>query len=366
MIRRGLLVVPFIALGIALAFLLYTVLEKQAAPEENLLSFLPSKILNESGGVFYTNYSLLKTLTQTTSTPTSPEQGFLEFSQKINQFDLGTSLFQVFRLPDFARELSLDWSSLQEVAWTPYSPVEVVRGTFDWQPLLERLEKDGFKKREVGKALLLDGVLDPASALSAFGQVARVEDILIMEHFSTLKEYPVTRETVLESIEGTSQALTQTEAWKDYSPFLKDAPSFFLGPAPDLPNLEEVVSLDPALTEDNYSRIASQRAECLLSGGFLDFCAFSDLKEPGKVVFLLRYKSEQGAQEDAGKIKTAMERSYSSVFRGENFITLFGEPLVSREGKFLRVEVHSRTGIKIVQAMVQDSDFGFLFKLTQE
>ncbi|MGB9875507.1 MAG: hypothetical protein ACPLOU_05195 [bacterium] len=365
--KRGFLVVPFIALGIVLAFLVYTILEKWNPPGEkgNLLSFMPAKIFSECGGVFYTNYAQLKTLTASTMTTTKPEE-FLEFAQKSAPYDLSTSLFRVFYLPDFASELHLSFKDLGEAAWTPYAPIEVVRGSFDWSTLLERMEEEGFQKREEGGAVYLDGSLDPASTLALFGQVAQVEDFLIMEHFSNLKEYPVHREEVLEGIKGTSQSLTETDFWKEYAPFLENAPSFYLGPAPVLPNLEGIVKLNPEVTEENYSAYASERSECLLNGNFQDFCAYSVLNDPGRIEFLLRYKDEGSAELDLKKIKSALERSYSAVFPGTNFSSLLGDPRVSQEGKFLRVSAHTQTGIKIVQAMVQNQDFGFLFKLAQE
>jgi|YelNatPaOPRAMG01_1025707.scaffolds.fasta_scaffold02556_10 hypothetical protein len=366
--KRGLLVVPFVALGIVLAFLLYTIWEKwgPAPGEESLLSVLPSSFFSQGGGVFYTNYAQLKNLTFSPSTPTKPEEAFLEFGQKSAPYDLSTTLFNVFYFPDFASELGISWKSLEEVAWTPYDPIEVVRGSFDWSVLLKRLEEEGFTRKEEGGAVYLDGEYNQESNLSLFGQVAQLQDFLIMEHFSTLKDYPIHRQEVIQGIEGATQSLTETDTWKAYSSYLSQAPSFYLGPAPELADLEGIVRLNPAVNDQNYATYASQRGECLLDGNFEDFCAYSVLNSPGKIEFLLRYKDEKSAQQDLPKLKLALERSYSSVFPGTNFSSLLGNPQVSQEGKFLRVSAHSQVGIKVVQAMVQSRDFGFLYKLARE
>ncbi|MCR4428077.1 MAG: hypothetical protein NUV68_01860 [Caldiserica bacterium] len=363
--RRGFLVVPFIALGIALAFLVYTILDRWTPPSsrEGVLSNLPEKVLSECGGLFYTNYEQLKALS--TSSPTDAGD-FLNFSRVSAPYDLSTSLFRVFYLPDFAAELNLSYRDLKEVAWTPMDPIEVVRGSFDWGTLLKRLEEEGFTRREEGGAVFFDGVFDPASSLSIFGEIAQIEDFLIMEHYSQLKEYPVHREEVVDSIKGNSPSITQTDTWKDYSPFLENAPSFFLGPAPDLPDLEAQVKLNPSVTEENYGTFYKERLESLLSGDFLDFCAYSVLNDPGRVEFLLRYRDESSASQDLPKLKLALERSFSAVLPGTNYSSLLGDPQVSQEGKFLRVSAHAQTGIKVVQAMVQNQDFGFLFRLTAE
>lgn len=363
--KRGFLVVPFIALGIALAFLVYTILDRwgPSSTSESLLNNLPEKLFTDCGGVFYTNYEKLKTLT--TSSPTGAE-GFLAFSQISAPYDLSTSLFRVFYLPDFAAELNLSYLNLKEVAWAPLDPVEVVRGSFDWSTLIKRFEYEGLEKREEGGAIFFDGIFDPSSSLSIFGQIAQIKDFLIMEHYSTLKEYPIHREEIVASIKGESPSLIESDIWADYSSYLENAPSFFLGPAPDLQDLEAQVKLNPAVTEENYSNFFKERLDCLLSGGFLDFCAYSVLNEPGRIEFLLRYVDESSAREDLPKLKLALEKSFSAVFPGTNFSSLLGDPQVSQEGKFLRISAHAQTGIKVVQAMVQNQDFGFLFRLTAE
>lgn len=363
--RRGFLVVPFIALGIVLAFLVYTILDRwgPSSTREGLLHNLPGNLLTDCGGIFYTNYEQLRTLS--TSSPTDSES-FLAFSQASAPYDLSTSLFRVFYLPDFAAELNLSYLDLKEAAWAPMDPIEVVRGSFDWSALLNRFEEEGFEKREEGEAIFFDGVFDPSSSLSAFGQIAQIKDFLIMEHYSQLKEYPVHREEIVASIKGNSPSIIESDLWEDYSSFLENAPSFFLGLAPDLQNLEAQVKINPQVTEENFSAFYKERFDCLLSGNFLDFCAYSVFNEPGRIEFLLRYKDESSAREDLPKLILALEKSFSAVFPGTNFSSLLGDPQVSQEGKFLRISAHAQTGIKVVQAMVQNQDFGFLFRLTAE
>lgn len=362
--RRGFIFVPLVALGIALAFLLYTFFPGEIPPTSNsLILLLPEKLLSEGGGIFYTNYGLLR---QTLSPTSNSLADVISFSQEIAPFDLGSSLFRFFWLPELSSSLGLNWLKLEEAAWSPRSSLEVVKGLFDYDLLAQELEEAGYASSEQEGAIYLDRAIVSEEELSSLGQVAIVAPFLLMEHFVPDQTSSPTRGEAIRALRGDSPTVGESEIWKAHEPFLRGAPSFYLGPAPASLSLESLLSLDPAASESNWKEKMEERGRYLLSPNFIDFCAFSSLEEAGRVTFILRYENEDSAKADAGKIEGAMRTSYSATYRGENFLSLLGEPQVQLQGNMLRIVSKSANGIKILQGLVKNGDFGFLYRWAAE
>jgi hypothetical protein len=365
--NRWLLAIPFVALGIALAFLFYTLVPKEAngptADAKPLATYLPADALTTGGGIFYTDYRLLR---QTITTTTATNGALLEFIQKASPFDLSSSLFQLFNYPDLAQEVKLDWQQLQESAWIPWIPLEIVRGSFDWTTFKTTLKNEGYAEETSGQALLYNAPYFESNRFAYLGQLAIQGDVLVIEHYSPPLEATLTRTDILKAFNGTATTVAQTPAWAAFTSSLQGVPSFYLGPAPAAPGAEALVALDPTTTATNFLEKSRERAKYFLSPSFLDFAAFPDMAEKGKVTFLLRYQDEKSAAADKNIIANGMSTSYSLVFPGETFLSLLGTPQVTQEGSFLRVVTHSQNGIKILQAFVQNRDFGFLYQEVAE
>jgi len=364
--RRWILAISFVAIGIALAFLIYTLVPKESPPPslpENMVSALPAGLLTEGGGVFYTDYSLLR---QTFSPTATGSEALVQFGQVSSPYDLGSSLFRIFWLPDLAEKLKLDWSTLEAVAWSPLIPLEIAKGSFDAPTLDRALINSGYTARLVGTTTYYDSTPSAESELASLGQVVLQPPYMVMEHFYTGPDLKVHREEVLMGLQGEGSRIVDSETWKALAANLQDLPSFFIGPAPVAPGVEALAALDPNSGEIPSTPSVQARAKLLLGPDFLDFAAFPDLNQKGKLTFLLRYKDEASAQADLAKIEPAMADSYSAVFRGETFLTLLGKPQVTVEKNLLRVVVQANTGVKMIQAMVQGGDFGFLYKVVAE
>jgi hypothetical protein len=364
---RWLLAIPFVALGIALAFLFYTLVPKEAigptAEAKPLAAYLPASALAAGGGIFYTDYRILR---QTITTTTATSSALLEFMQKASPFDLSSSLFQLFNYPDLAQEVKLDWQQLQECAWIPWIPMEIVRGSFDWTTFKTALKNEGYAEEISGQALLYNAPYFESNRFANLGQLAIQGDVLVLEHYSPPPEFTLSRTDILGAFSGTATTVAQTPAWAAFASSLQGVPSFYLGPAPASPGAETLVALDPTATPTNFVQKSQERAKYFLSPSFLDFTAFPELTEKGKVTFLLRYRDEKSAAADRGKIEGGMSSSYSLAFPGETFLALLGTPQVTQEGLFLRVVTHSQNGIKILQAFIQNRDFGFLYQEVAE
>lgn len=364
--RRWILAISFVAVGIALAFLIYTLVPKETPPPplpDSMVSALPAGLLTEGGGVFYTDYSLLR---QTFSPTATGSEALVQFGQESSPYDLGSSLFRLFWLPDLAEKLKLDWRTLEAVAWSPMAPLEIAKGSFDALTLDRAFLNSGYTARLVGTTTYYDSALSAESELASLGQVVLQPPYLVMEHFYTGPDTKVHREEVVKGLQGEESRIVDSETWKMLAANLKDLPSFFIGPAPAAPGVEALVALDPNSGEMPSTPSAQARAKLLLGPDFLDFAAFPDLSQKGKLTFLLRYKDEASAQADLAKIEPAMATSYSAVFRGETFLTLLGKPQVTVEKNLLRVVVQANTGVKMIQAMVQGGDYGFLYKVVAE
>jgi hypothetical protein len=245
-------------------------------------------------------------------------------------------------------------------------PLEIAKGTFDSTILGQALENDGYKPRLVGTATFYDSFPSQESELASLGQVALDPPYLVMEHYNVAPDIKIHREEITKALHGEGTLISGTDAWKAFAPSLKGAPSFFLGQAPASPGAEVLVALDPNSPEPPSTPSVQARTKLLLGPNFLDFCAYPDLAQKGKLTFLLRYKDNASAQADQDKIEPAMAISYSAVFGGETFLTLLGKPQATVEGTLLRIVVKSDTGVKSIQAMVQGRDYGFLYKLVAE
>ena len=328
------------------------------------MAFLPAESLTKGGGVFYTNYDDLQSAFGTVSTATNG--AMQQFMQETASFSLSSSLFQLFNNAELVEEVKLDWHDLAESAWMPLAPLEVARGSFDWTAMQKALVDAGYTTEPSGQAVLYNAPYSPENPFGNLGELAFSGEFLVMEHYLPYPNQTMFRSDILSAISRTVTSIADSETWIAYSPFLSQAPSFFLGPAPISPGTEQLVSLDPTTTPSNLVERAMKRSAFILGADFLYFCAFPDLADEGKVTFILRYSSEASADADMTKISPGIRSSYSQAFPGETFLYLLGEPLVSREGQFLRVVTRSQTGIKILQAFVLNRDFGFLFKSAAE
>ncbi len=359
------ILIPLVAMGIALAFLLYTFFPgKEISPAaSSLIMLMPEKLLTEGGGIFYTNYRLLRQ----TFTPTAEARDeVISFSQHIAPFELGSSLFRFFWIPELSSSLGLSWVQIEEAVWSPCSSLEAARGSFDYALLAQKMQEAGYSSREEEGVIYLDRSSPSGDELSYLGQAAIASSSLFMEHFVPNQTSSPSRGEAVQALQGKLPRVGESESWKAHEPFLGGAPSYYLGPAPPNPGLESLLSLDPAASEFNWKAKMEERGRYLLNPTFIDFSAFSSLREAGRVTFILRYGDETSAREDAVKIGGAMRTSYSAVYRNENFLSLLGEPQVELQGNVLRVVLKSANGIKILQALVKNQDFGFLYKWVAE